>query len=165
MDTLLKKILYVDMDGVLCNYLKAFKLNKEDNPTQIYPQSEFGFFLGLEPISGSLEAINYLKDYFDVWILTRPSVHNLSCYTEKAQWVRNHLGFDMQIKTIICTNKSLLKGSFLIDDQTEHGQLEFEGKLIQFGTEKFNNWDKIIEYLMCNKDQFVKSEFESQCGC
>jgi hypothetical protein len=42
----------------------------------------------------------------------------------------------------------LLKGSYLIDDTTAHGNSEFEGELIQFGTDKFNSWKDVTNYLL-----------------
>jgi len=45
-----KPILYVDMDDVLCNFTKAHKEDRIKNPTQMYPQSQWGFFLKLEEI-------------------------------------------------------------------------------------------------------------------
>ena len=161
----LKKRLYVDMDGVLCDYKKLYDSERESNPSQPYPQSQFGFFLNLESIPFAIDSINHLQKHFDVWILTRPSVHNLSCYTEKAQWIRKYLGFEMQTKTIMCVDKSLLKGHFLVDDQVEHGQTEFEGKHIHFGSDEFNNWDKVVTYLMSNKDFITQRYIESYCGC
>ena len=161
----LKKRLYVDMDGVLCDYKKLYDSERESNPSQPYPQSQFGFFLNLESIPFAIDSINHLQKHFDVWILTRPSVQNLSCYTEKAQWVRKYLGMDMQSKTIMCVDKSLLKGHFLVDDQVEHGQTEFEGKHIHFGSDEFKNWDKVVTYLMSNKDFITQRSIESYCGC
>jgi len=151
----MRKKLYIDMDGVLCDYKTAYNIELEKNPSQPYPQSQFGFFLNLKPITDAIECIEFLDQHFDVWILTRPSVHNLSCYTEKAQWVRNYLGFEMQSKTIICIDKSLLKGHFLVDDQIEHGQSSFEGTHLLFGGSDFPNWATVVDYLMNNKD-FIK---------
>jgi 5'(3')-deoxyribonucleotidase len=48
-------------------------------------------------------------------------------------------------------NKSFLKGDYLIDDMGNAGQEEFEGEWIHFKTEKFPNWETVVEYLM-NKD-------------
>jgi len=164
MDTRRLKRIYIDMDGVLCDFDSAYKKDLEINPKQSYPQSQFGFFLKLLPLNGAIESVNVLKKDFDVWILTRPSVHNINCYSEKALWIRNYLGFEMQEKTILCTDKSLLKGDFLIDDQTEHGQTDFEGKLIQFGTGDFNSWSKVLSYF-----QSIRTNsgvcFESLYGC
>jgi len=147
MDKKLKKV-YVDMDGVLCDFISASERDKKLFPKQPFPQSRLGFFLELEPMKDAIESFKKLEEKYDVWILTRPSVQNVACYTEKAMWVRNHLGLETQRKTIMACDKSLLKGDFLIDDVTEHGQSEFEGEHIHFGQEKFPDWKSVVEYLM-----------------
>ena len=141
----LKKRLYVDMDGVLCDYKKLYDSERESNPTQPYPQSQFGFFLNLESIPFAIDSINHLQKHFDVWILTRPSTKNLNCYTEKAKWIFDHLGQDIVDKLILCPDKALLKGDYLIDDKIWSG---FEGEQIHFGQGQFQNWNSVVEYLM-----------------
>lgn len=142
------KTIYIDMDGVLADFKSASDRDKIEFPEQKYPQSQIGFFLNLKPIEYSLESFVELEKYFNVWILTRPSVQNPLCYTEKALWVKNHLGIDVQRRTIMATDKSLLKGDYLIDDDTKHGQTEFEGEHIHFGNTPFENWQKVVKYLM-----------------
>jgi len=52
-------------------------------------------------------------------------------------------------KMILCPDKSLVKGEFLIDDDNRHGQSEFEGEHIHFGKDdNFKNWTEVVEYLM-----------------
>jgi 5'-nucleotidase len=143
-----KPRLYIDMDGVLCNFYKAALEALRKNPEQKYPQSKWGFFLNLEEIPGAIDAVNKLKEEYDVWILTRPSFHNVNCFTEKAQWVWDHLGFDVLQKTIMAGDKSLLKGDYLIDDTNTAGQSDFEGEWIHFGSEKFKNWHSVLDYLI-----------------
>jgi hypothetical protein len=69
------------------------------------------------------------------------------CYTEKAYWIRKHLGFETQEKLILCTDKSLLKGDYLIDDQIGSGQENFEGELITFGSEPTTDWIEVLKYI------------------
>jgi 5'-nucleotidase len=146
----MKKRLYCDMDQVLCDFKKGIQ-NKFLNPiNQIekeFPQSRLGFFITLEPIPGAIAAVNLLQKHFDVWILSRPSFFNLNCYTEKAIWIRNHLGFEMQKKLILCGDKSICKGDYLIDDMTADGQDKFEGEFILFGSEKFPDWFSVLKHL------------------
>ena len=40
----------------------------------------------------------------------------------------------------------IIKGDYLIDDRMKNGASEFQGKLIQFGSEQFPDWDAILEY-------------------
>lgn len=141
-----KKRVYVDMDDTMCDYTSSHTSQKSDKLP--YPQSQVGFFIKLEPMENAIESINSLMDKYDVWVLTRPSVKNTHCYSEKAEWIKKHFGEEMLSKLIICPNKSLLKGDYLIDDRTEHGNSDFDGELIQFGTEKFPNWIKVVEYLL-----------------
>lgn len=143
-----KKIVYVDMDGVLCDFYGAVKKALIQNPKQKYPQSKWGFFLKLEEIEGAIDGFKKLQEKYDVWILTRPSFMNVNCYTEKAQWVWDHLGYDVLEKTIIAGDKSLLIGDYLIDDQNNANQDKFKGEWIHFNSDKFKNWNDVIQYLM-----------------
>lgn len=140
------------MDGVLCDFRGPFHKRQKDDGTheEKFPQSKFGFFLNLEPLPGAIYSMNRLKQDFDLYILSRPSIKNPMCWTEKAVWVENHLGFDMVSRLILCSNKSLLIGDYLIDDQTEYGQTEFNGKFIHFGTEEFQGWPEVLRYLYGN---------------
>lgn len=145
-----KKIVYIDMDKVTCDFTDSYQKAIKKNPYQIYPHCEYGFFLNLSLIEGAKESIEYLKTEFDVWFLSRPSTRNLLCYTEKAAWIRNHFGYEMQKKLILATNKSLLKGDYLIDDSTNANQEQFEGKLIRFGSKGFPDWKTVTDYFKKN---------------
>ena len=147
-----KKRVLVDMDGVLADFKSPFIQEVLKNPGQKYPHSQYGFFLKLEPIKDAIESYKKLEEFYDVWVLTRPSVKNPLCYTEKAIWVNEKLGENAQEKTIMCCDKSLVKGDFLIDDTTAYGQTEFEGEFIHFGSEKYPDWISVVEYLVNKVD-------------
>lgn len=141
-----KKRLYVDMDGVLCDFIKSY--NENFHPiNNIYPQSNWGFFTNLSPIDNAVDTLKKLMGYYDVWILTRPSYKNPLCYTEKRIWIEKYFGLDFCEKLIICCDKSLLKGDYLIDDNLTDGQTEFEGELLHFGND-FKNWEEVEKYLI-----------------
>lgn len=144
-----KKIIYVDMDDVLCNFKDAYQKALLTRPEIIFPQSQPGFFENLKPIENSLQAVNFLNSIkkFSVYILTAPSVRNPLCYTEKRLWIEKHFNIDMARKLIISPNKGLSKGDYLIDDhESGKGQEFFEGKLLHFGSDKYSNWNGVIQF-------------------
>ena len=140
------KRIFCDMDDTLCDFIGPFKSGEYKLK---YPQSKVGFFLDLQPLEGAIEGMKTLQTKYSVYILTRPSIKNTNCYTEKAEWVKKYLGEEMLEKMIICPDKSLVKGDYLIDDDNRHGQIEFEGEHIHFGKdERFKNWAQVVDYLM-----------------
>ena len=149
----IKKILLVDQDDVLADFMGAFWIALKKNPAIKYPQSQYKFFENLEPIKDAIESINILKNYYDVLILTRPSVHNPLCYTEKRVWIENHLGFDMCKNLMLVYDKTMIKGDginkiYLIDDVIHSGRNNPEWEHIHFGSEKFKDWKVVTDYLL-----------------
>jgi len=138
------EIIYIDMDGVLCDFVKERDKRLKEFPQQQYPQAAYGFFESLEPIDHAILAYQWLDKRFRVHILTAPSYMNPMCYTEKRTWVEKHLGLRAAKRMIISGYKNLLKGDYLIDDNDSgKGQDTFEGELIHFNQET-NNWTDII---------------------
>jgi 5'-nucleotidase len=138
----MKKILYFDLDGVLADYeAKPSYKNNSNIP-------EKGFFLSLEPILGGVEAFKKLSDHYDCFFLTTAPWSNTHALSEKRIWVEKHLG-DLAFKKLITTHrKDLLRGDYLIDDRTVNGVSEFEGEHIHFGSDKFPNWESVLNYLI-----------------
>ncbi|MEO1653977.1 MAG: hypothetical protein AAFU64_10555 [Bacteroidota bacterium] len=143
-----KKIIYVDMDDVLCNFSQA--LREQYTFSQPRPhQSKTGFFQNLSLMPQALDSFHFLsqQEIFEVYILTAPSIRNPQSYTEKRLWVEEHLGFEMVNRLIISPNKGLSKGDYLIDDHINgRGQEGFEGKLIHFGSADFPDWLAVMDY-------------------
>lgn len=142
----MKKRIFIDQDGVLANFYSAAKQALIDNPKQRFPQSQWGFFLKLKPLPDAIESYKMLSDMYDVRILTRASARNVNCYTEKAQWVWDHLGFEALDKMIFSGDKSIVEGDYLIDDQNNAKQDQFKGKLIVFGSKEFPDWKAVMNY-------------------
>ena len=140
-------IIYIDMDDVLCNFTRAFKDALVSSKGIEFPQSQYGFYANLDPIINAIESVKYLSSKYEVYILTAPSFYNPLSYTEKRVWIEKHFDLEFTKKLIISHNKGLLKGDFLIDDRSSgHGQDEFGGKLLLFGSDDYHDWDKIIRY-------------------
>ena len=150
----MKKILYFDMDNVLVDFSSGIaRLSEEIKKEYDGRLDEVpGIFSLMDPLPGAIEAVRKLSKYFDVYILSTAPWKNISAWSDKAAWVHKYFGNDNDSlfykRLIISHHKNLNKGDFLIDDRTKNGAGEFEGELIQFGNEKFPDWDKVIDYLI-----------------
>ena len=138
------KTIDVDLDDTICDFTGAYNQALSVNPGIKYPQSQYGFFSGLKPIEGALFYISLLQRHFDVHIVTRPSIKNLLCYTEKAAWVKQHFGEDMLNNLHFTCHKHRSDADYLIDDTLWP---KFKGEQIQFGKAPFETWRDIIFYL------------------
>jgi len=138
--------IYIDMDDTLFDFTGAYRQALEDNPAQPFPQSQIGFFLGLRPITGALQAYDTLREQgHRVLFLTAPSVRNPMCYTEKRMSIERHFGFDACTDLIIAHDKSLLRGDILVDDKCDSNkQTEFHGYLLNFGSLQYPDWTSVL---------------------
>ena len=68
-----KKVVQVDMDGVLCDWEGAFYGGRKQRP-----QSMPGFFVNLKPMHRAISSMKLLSICFDVRICTAPSNKNPS---------------------------------------------------------------------------------------
>jgi 5'(3')-deoxyribonucleotidase len=84
----MKDITYVDLDDTMADFMKSYGIALHREPGVIYPQSQLKFFENLEPIEGAIEGYKKLKEKFNVYILSKPSVYNPLSYTEKILWVQ-----------------------------------------------------------------------------
>jgi 5'-nucleotidase len=79
-----------------------------------------GFFLGLEPVEGGLEALREMTAAgHEVFLCTAPISNSINCPKEKTEWVLNHLGVDYVKRLILAPDKTLVRGDFLIDDRPD----------------------------------------------
>lgn len=143
-----KPIIYVDMDDTLCQFTKAV-IEQRTNEISI-PWCKLDFFRKLEPMPGAIDSINKLSEFYDIWILTRPSIHNPISYMEKRLWIEDNMGFEWCKKLIICPDKTMVKPGILIDD-IDWISNGYDGEQILFGSDLFPNWEHIIEYFKHKK--------------
>lgn len=155
-----KRILHVDMDGVIANFDKLadiilpgipmgdgdnydLRSNMLDEAVSKYPT----FFEDLEPIEDSIKCVEMLKHKYDIHFLSTPMCKIPESYMGKRKWIQKHFGEWGDKRLILTHRKDLIIGDILIDDRTKNGAGEFKGKFIHFGSIDFPNWKSIIKYL------------------
>ncbi|XP_076209776.1 LOW QUALITY PROTEIN: 5'(3')-deoxyribonucleotidase, cytosolic type [Aptenodytes patagonicus] len=78
-----------------------------------------GFFLGLDPIPGALEAMQEMIHMQDteVFICTSPLRKYEHCIVEKYKWVEKHLGPEFVERIILTRDKTVVSADLLFDDK------------------------------------------------
>jgi 5'(3')-deoxyribonucleotidase len=137
------------MDGVLVDFESGIKSLSSDelllyeNRLDEVP----GIFSKMHPIKGAIEAFKQLNNHFDVYILSTAPWENPTALNDKLAWIKNNIGEIARKRVIFSHNKHLNIGDYLIDDRIANGVIDFKGMHIHFGTEKFPNWEVVLEYL------------------
>ena len=154
------KIVYVDMDNVLVNFQsgldrvpEAIKREYADDGTGKTHYDDIPHIFSLmDPMPGAIEAMQKLKPYFELYILSTAPWLNPSALSDKVEWVQRYFGKGKNSlfykRLIISHHKDLNRGDFLIDDRKKNGASEFQGELIQFGSEKYPDWLTVVNYLL-----------------
>lgn len=142
----MKKILFLDMDGVLADFDGAITSGVEWDPPEMF---EPGFFRNLKVMPGALEAVTKIMEdgRYKVYIGSKPTSKNTLCATEKMDWIAEHFPKLLSKMVLVC-DKSLLRGDILIDDDLKRWGHVFVGNFIHF--DRFNaesSWQKISEML------------------
>lgn len=144
-----KQIIYFDMDGVLVDIhseiLKKYGKEGELRIGDILDEDP-SVFMDAKPIEGAVEAFKHLSTLFDVYILSTAPWSNPESWMIKRLWVEKYLGQEAYKRLILSHHKNLLKGDYLIDDRCVNGVEKFEGVHVQYGTEPYSNWEKVVEF-------------------
>ena len=150
-----KPIIYIDMDGVLVDFESAL--------TKVSPEmlekfaGEYdnipGIFALMDPVPGAFEAVDRLKEKYDLYILSSSPWENPTALGDKLAWVKKYFGGDGQEniffrKVIFSSVKHLNRGDILIDDRTANGAGDFLGRHIHFGSSEFPNWQSVLNSLL-----------------
>lgn len=146
-----RKIIYIDLDGVIADFDKARWEHPLCNQTPFKgrPDRIPNIYRDLEPIEGALDAVNQLLDneLLDIYILSTAPWDNPDAWTHKRLWVEKYFGKKIRKRLILCHHKHLLIGDYLIDDRRFNGASEFTGQWIHFGSEEYPNWKVVLEFV------------------
>lgn len=150
----MKKIVYIDMDDVMVNYQSGIDRLDEKIKQKYEGQLDNvpGLFGLMDPLSGAVESVRKLSEYYDLYVLSTAPWRNPSAWMDKVKWIQKYFGDTKEsifYKRIIITHhKNLLTGDILIDDREKNGVKDFKGEHLLFGSEKFPNWQKVTDYLI-----------------
>jgi len=147
-----KEILYFDMDGVLVDFNSALKKQTPET-LKLYKGHEDdipGIFGQMDPMPGAIDAVHKLAEKYDCYILSTAPWANPSSWADKVRWVTTNLDDVFHKRIILTHSKNLLNDghAFLIDDRTKHGADQFGARHIHFGSDKFLDWESVLNYLL-----------------
>ncbi len=144
-----KPVVFVDMDNVLVDFRSG--INKQDDAKLKAYEGHYddipGIFSQMDPLPGAADAVKTLNKDCDLYILSTAPWNNSSAWSDKLEWVKKYLGDDFKKKLILSHHKDLCKGDFIIDDRPYHGVESFDGVWIEFGSEKFPDWNSVVSYI------------------
>ena len=144
------KKLFFDMDGVLVDFQSGIdKLSDEVKKEYEGRLDEVpGIFSLMDPMPGAIEAVNTLSEYYDMYILSTAPWKNTTAYSDKLAWLTKHFGDLFKKRVIITHCKNLCDGDYLVDDRAKNGASEFPGEWVQFGSERYPDWEEVTCYLI-----------------
>ena len=141
-----KKIIYVDMDGVIANFAKAAKEGGWKHRPDKYVN-----YRNLEVMPDASQALRKLNQDFDVFIASTPPWDRPDMWGAKREWLEEHFPW-LKKKLILTHRKDLLIGDILIDDSRWRGQPDFKGSWLWFGTaQRCKDWPLTLEWIYKNK--------------
>lgn len=149
----MKKILYIDMDGVIADFdigvrqLEPEMIWDRKNVDRVCEANVHVFEI-LPEIDGAIKAVNKLKSHYDIYFLSTPMQNVPESYMGKRRWLKEKFGQWVNKRLILTHRKDLNKGDILIDDRLTNGSENFEGEHIHFGQQGFENWEKVLNYLI-----------------
>lgn len=132
--------LLVDQDGVLADFMgHVYKTVEAETgrkychaDTQDYwfkdcPDKDLfmdiinrqGTYSDLDVITGAVEAIKRLREYYDVVVVTAPPRGSKTAEDEKRQWLARHFDKDFAEEAIVTRDKHLVHGRLMIEDNPD----------------------------------------------
>lgn len=127
--------IFVDMDGVLADFDRHYAATIGPLPDRSDPArdvdwskiNDVEFFAGMPPMPDAFELWDYVGHlYGGAIILTGcPTTGRAQAERNKREWVSRHLGFSIEVRTVLSKEKSqhCAPGDILIDDWEKYRPL------------------------------------------
>jgi 5'(3')-deoxyribonucleotidase len=155
--------IFFDMDNVLVDFQSGLdRVSPEekarymdDGTGKPHLDDIPGLFSLMDPMPGAIDAVKTLAALgrYDLYILSTAPWGNPSAWTDKAEWVQKHFDSDkpegvFYKRLILSHHKNLCAqpDAWLIDDRKAHGSECFGEHFIHFGSERFPDWDSVVEF-------------------
>lgn len=141
----MKRIVFLDMDGVLADFDGAI-INKVWDPPEMFVP---GFFRNLAVHDGAKEAVAALlaNENLEIYIGSKMTSKALNCATEKMEWIAEHFPALLRQMCLVC-DKKLLRGDVLVDDDMERWGQSFDGQFIHFDRNNpRQSWEAVVKEL------------------
>ena len=174
-----KKRIALDMDDVIANLIPKFtdlyeaefgvRLAIEDfEGRKIYETPEAyklrknlykkGFFRDLPVMADSQEVVNWLHEYYDVYIITATTefIYSLE---DKHEWLTEHFPIIPWKRYIFCGDKSFMKADYMIDDKWSNLE-KFDGKRLLFSAP--HNVNSVGDFTRLDSWLEIKAFFETE---
>ena len=149
------KRVFIDMDNVLVDFPSGLDQVSEEVKAEYAgrPDEIPGLFAKMKPMEGAIAAVHELQKHYDLFILSTAPWKNPSAWSDKLEWVTKYFDDVFHKRLIISHRKDICQGDYLIDDRGKNGTKDFAGEWIEFGSEKFPNWERVLQYLLPKKEE------------
>lgn len=81
---------------------------------------EPGFYRMLRAVPGARTALREMRDAgYDIRFVSAPYVSNPTCASDKIAWIARHYGSQWAQRVVLTTDKTIVRGDYLIDDRPD----------------------------------------------
>ena len=124
-----ESLIFCDLDGVLCDFDKAFEELGQGSSKEIDDQKLWNiikhdtkhFWRDLDWTSDGKELWNFIKKYYPTILSSpAPAFADPDCARDKVNWVKKHLGKYVEVIIIRNKEKYAEKNAILIDDREKN---------------------------------------------
>ena len=114
-----------------------------------------GFFRNLPVMKDSVDVIREMNKRYEVFIVSAATEFPNSL-KEKLEWLEEHFPFLSWRQVVLCGDKRLIKGDYMIDDHVRNLRT-FEGKKYLFTSahnlditefDRLNDWQEVAEVFL-----------------